>query len=146
FTVLVTPIGPGAGIPTGTVLFLDGDTPLGEGTLDETGQASFTVNTLDVGDHAITAIYASDDNFSGSSSDILVQTILPPFAPPPGGSAHPGEPGKTVNPAPDVLLMQESLLAAVALERRQLSPMAETLPRTIRETVLHTELDLVFAA
>src|SRR5215472_6029641 len=38
-TATVAPVAPGAGVPTGTVTFLDGSSVLGTGTLDNNGQA-----------------------------------------------------------------------------------------------------------
>lgn len=52
--------------PTGTVSFLDGGTPLGSGTLDANGQATFTTSNLTIGMHTITAVYGGDTNFTGS--------------------------------------------------------------------------------
>src|SRR6202042_608211 len=70
FTATVTPVAPGAGTPTGTVTALDSGTRIGTGTLDGSGQASFTTSTLSVGDHTITASYGADGNFTGSSGSL----------------------------------------------------------------------------
>ncbi len=48
--------------PTGTVTFLDGTTSIGTGTLNSSGSATLTVNTLTVGSHTITVSYAGDAN------------------------------------------------------------------------------------
>lgn len=66
FTATVAPVAPGAGAATGTVTFLDGSTPMGNGTLIG-GQATFTTSALAVGNHTITSSYSGDPNFIGSS-------------------------------------------------------------------------------
>src|SRR5207249_2906409 len=65
----------GAGTPTGTVTFKDGPSTLGTGTPNSSGQAMFTISTLAVGSHSITASYGGDANFSGSTSSKLTQTV-----------------------------------------------------------------------
>jgi len=56
-----------AGIPSGTVQFMDNDTNLG-GPVDlSSGTAAYTTSDLSVGRHAITAVYSGDDNFTSSS-------------------------------------------------------------------------------
>ena len=75
FTATVTAKSPGAGIPTGTVTFKDGSSILGTGTLDGSGQAMFTISTLAVGSHSITARYGGDASFNGSTSSRLTQTV-----------------------------------------------------------------------
>src|SRR5712692_7629980 len=64
-----------AGIPTGTVTFLDGATSLGAGTLDSSGIATLTTASLAVGAHSVTASYGGDTNFNPSSSSALSQTV-----------------------------------------------------------------------
>jgi len=64
-----------AGIPTGTVTFLDGASSLGTGTLDSSGMATLTTASLAVGGHSITASYGGDTNFNPSSSSALSQTV-----------------------------------------------------------------------
>jgi fibronectin-binding autotransporter adhesin len=58
---------PGAGAPTGTVTFLDGGTVLGSAPM-ENGSARFTDSGLGLGTHAISARYAGEGLFAGSSS------------------------------------------------------------------------------
>src|SRR5581483_3433104 len=73
---LVTPSLPiGIANPTGTVTFFDGSTILGTGTLDGTGQATFTTGSLAVGAHSITASYGGDGNYLSSTSSPLTQTV-----------------------------------------------------------------------
>ncbi len=75
FTATVTAISPGAGLPTGSVTFMDGATVLGTGALDANGEASFTTAALDVASHSITAAYESDGQFAISTSTILTQVV-----------------------------------------------------------------------
>ena len=67
-TVTVTADEPGSGVPTGTVDFYDGDTLLGTGTLDESGEATLPVSGLVVGTHEITAVYEGDTRLRGYQS------------------------------------------------------------------------------
>jgi hypothetical protein len=62
------------GTPTGTVTFKDGTTVLGTATLSG-GGTYFMTSTLGAGDHAITAVYGGDSNFSGSASLTTTQTV-----------------------------------------------------------------------
>jgi hypothetical protein len=75
FTATVGAEGPGAGNPGGTVTFKDGTTVLGLGTLNSSGQASFTTSNLPVGTHNLTAQYSGDSNFSTSTSAALNQVV-----------------------------------------------------------------------
>jgi sugar lactone lactonase YvrE len=72
FTATVKPTG--AGTPTGSVAFYNGATLLGSSTL-AAGSASFTT-ALAAGTQGITAIYAGDANFTGSTSAALAQFVL----------------------------------------------------------------------
>ncbi len=75
-TILGRPQTPGAGlIPTGTYQFLDGGTVIASGTLDASGEASFTTSTLSVGTHTITMTYSGDSNFNGSTSAPVTVTV-----------------------------------------------------------------------
>jgi Bacterial Ig-like domain (group 3) len=74
-TATVSAIEPGAGTPTGTVDFKDGNTDLTPGGVSLSGQAAtFTTASLSVGSYTITATYSGDTTFAGSSST-LVQTV-----------------------------------------------------------------------
>jgi hypothetical protein len=68
FTATVSAVAPGSGSPTGMVVFLDQLTFLGSATVDANGQAVFSTSSLSVGKHLITAVYAGDVDFIGSSS------------------------------------------------------------------------------
>jgi uncharacterized repeat protein (TIGR01451 family) len=72
FTATVTS---GAGTPTGTVTFKDGAATLGTGTLDGSGQATFTSSSLSVSTHSITAVYSGSANYNSSTSEALIQTV-----------------------------------------------------------------------
>jgi ELWxxDGT repeat protein len=68
----------GSDVPTGTVTFYDGSTALGTGTLSTTAgvtTATLTTSSLGTGSHSITAAYAGNTNFTGSTSAALTQTV-----------------------------------------------------------------------
>ncbi len=73
-TATVGVAAPGAGTPGGTVTFLDGMTPIGTGTLTG-GVATFSLPSLAVGTHAITASYGGDTNDLTSSSSPVNQVV-----------------------------------------------------------------------
>ena len=75
FTATMAVVAPGAGTPTGTVTFKDGATTLGTGTLDGSGEATFTTSDLAVGSHAISVVYGGDANFQGATSADLTQVV-----------------------------------------------------------------------
>jgi hypothetical protein len=76
-TTLTATIQPGVGnTATGAVVFLDNMSPLGFASVSN-NSASFTVSTLTVGTHAITAQYNGDNNFSGSTSSPIPETVTP---------------------------------------------------------------------
>jgi hypothetical protein len=59
---------------TGTVTFMDGATVLGTAPLGSNKKATFSVSSLTLGSHTITATYSGDASFAGSSGSIT-QTI-----------------------------------------------------------------------
>jgi hypothetical protein len=63
------------GTPTGTVTFVDGTNTLGTSRVNGSGVATFSISTLTVGTHNITASYSGDGNFSGSTSSVLSQVV-----------------------------------------------------------------------
>jgi hypothetical protein len=67
-TATVAASGAGAGIPSGSVTFVDGTATIGTAALDKTGKAMFTVSSLSVGSHNIGASYGGDGNFNSSSA------------------------------------------------------------------------------
>lgn len=77
FTVLIAGVTRGA-LPTGTVTFMDGTTTLGTGTLVPgagLSVATLTTNTLTAGTHPITAVYAGDTNYTGSTSNVVSEVV-----------------------------------------------------------------------
>jgi hypothetical protein len=73
-TFTATVAGPSA-MPTGSVTFLDGATSLGTGTLDGTGNATFSTTSLAMGVHSISAIYGGDSNSQSSTSLSSTETV-----------------------------------------------------------------------
>ena len=69
FTATVAAVAPGAGTPTGTVTFKDGATTLGTGTLNGSGQATYTTTALSGGVHNINAEYGGDTHFNTSAGN-----------------------------------------------------------------------------
>jgi sugar lactone lactonase YvrE len=61
--------------PTGTVSFLDGTTPLGQGTLSN-GVAILSTSALAAGNHTITTVYSGDANFSAAVSGAITESVL----------------------------------------------------------------------
>jgi hypothetical protein len=78
------------GTPTGTVSFLDGTTPLGQGTLSG-GVATLTTSSLSVGTHTITAVYSGDANFTAANSGALTQAVLDFSLGSPGSGGTPSQ-------------------------------------------------------
>ncbi len=77
FTATVSPQVAGTFDSGGTVTFSDGSTSLGTASLSG-GQATLAATAAvinAVGTHTITASYSGDTNFSGSSSDSVLQTV-----------------------------------------------------------------------
>jgi len=75
FTAVIASAGPAA---TGLVTFSEGSTVLGTGMLDAQGHASFTTSNLFIGSHWITAAYAGDAQWVGSTSMAINQLIGTP--------------------------------------------------------------------
>jgi hypothetical protein len=77
-TTVTTAVTSSSGIPTGTVTMKDAisGTPvsIGSKTLDANGQASFTFALAD-GSHTLTAVYAGDSAYTGSTSVAVSPTI-----------------------------------------------------------------------
>jgi Bacterial Ig-like domain (group 3)/Purple acid Phosphatase, N-terminal domain len=60
---------------TGTVTLKDGSKTLGTAALSG-GSASFSINTLAVGSHSITAVYGGDTYNNGSTSSSITETVV----------------------------------------------------------------------
>lgn len=67
-------------IPTGTVTFLSGANPLGSGTLDGTGTATYTAPSLNGTTYVLTASYGGDSTFSPSVSAAQNLVVAPATA------------------------------------------------------------------
>ena len=75
-TATVTAVAPGAGIATGLVQFRVDGVNFGTAVaLDPTGKASTTTTGIAVGRHTVTAVYAGDGSFNGSTSAGMTQRI-----------------------------------------------------------------------
>ncbi|HVO88845.1 MAG TPA: Ig-like domain repeat protein [Casimicrobiaceae bacterium] len=77
-TASVAAVAPASGIPSGKVDFFDGANAIGSVNLNASGSASITTSVLNVATHPLTATYAGDGNFNGSTSAVLNQSVTPP--------------------------------------------------------------------
>jgi autotransporter-associated beta strand protein len=76
FIATVSPVSPGAGVPTGSIQFVVDKVALPAVQLNGNGQAGLDTSSLPVGTHTIGAIYAGDGNFAGSgSTSPIVHTV-----------------------------------------------------------------------
>ena len=75
FTATIAAVSPGAGTPTGSVIFKDGAVAIDTATLDGAGQAAFTTSSFIAGIHSITAAYNDDANFNSGVSSALSDTV-----------------------------------------------------------------------
>ena len=73
-SVTVAVAGTGTGTLSGSVVFNDGNIPLGTGIISN-GVASFTLNTLTVGTHNLTATYNGDSNYDKSTSSQTAEIV-----------------------------------------------------------------------
>lgn len=81
FTMAPSAVAPGAGTPTGSVNFRIDGSIAGSGTLSA-GQATFTINSLSHGSHSVSAEYAGDLNFAGTTNALAADQVIntPPIA------------------------------------------------------------------
>jgi hypothetical protein len=70
YTATVSPVAPGAGLPTGTVQFRDNGVNIGNPVTLVNGVAQFTESGLTFGLHTITAVYSGDGNFLASTGTL----------------------------------------------------------------------------
>ena len=76
FTATVSNTSGTSAVPTGSVQFMDGASPLGTPQPLVAGKATLTTSALTVAIHSITAVYTnSDGNFAGSTSAAFSQTV-----------------------------------------------------------------------
>ena len=82
FTSTLGAVPPGAGTPTGTVLFKTNGVVLCDPVaLDTNGVAAFITNSLPHGSNTVTAEYAGDSNFQGVTNSVVQVVNTPPIAP-----------------------------------------------------------------
>jgi hypothetical protein len=62
--------------PTGNIDFYDDEILLGAGTLNSSGEATFSTSTLPVGIHVITAIYTGDGNYAVSTGRLMPDQVV----------------------------------------------------------------------
>ena len=99
FTTQVTSTA--AGVPTGSVILLDGSTQIATAPLSQSGVANFSNIILAPGAHNLVAVYNGNANFASSTSSLEQITISsgsistptpPPVSPPPPVSTPPPAP------------------------------------------------------
>ena len=80
--LIATAYGPyytyGVQSPTGTITFTSGSTVLGTASLNS-GLAGIPFNSVPVGAYSLTAQYPGDENYTGSTSNAVVQVLVPPL-------------------------------------------------------------------
>lgn len=77
FTATVASVAPGAGTPTGTVTFKDGNVVLGTVAVGAGGTATFTTSFAAAGGHLITATYNGTPIFVASAQALTEQVNAP---------------------------------------------------------------------
>jgi hypothetical protein len=93
FTATVTT---GTGTLTGTVTFYDGPTVLKAGVALSGGVATFSISTLTVGTHSITAVYGGDSSHFSGTSNTWLQVVDEATATSLNSSANPSVLGASV--------------------------------------------------
>jgi amino acid permease len=73
FTATVTST---VGTPTGSVDFYDDEVLMGAGTLNSSGEATFSTSALQVGTHVITATYSGDNNYAVSTGRLSSDQVV----------------------------------------------------------------------
>jgi len=77
FTATVAAAAARGGAPTGTVIFMDGPTVLGNSTVGRSGMAAISTTGLSGGTHSITAVYEGDAESVASTSSAISQVVNP---------------------------------------------------------------------
>lgn len=79
FTAVMSPVEPGAPLPTGSVTFEDGSASLGSVAIDQNNlsRVQFTTSELGGGSHSITALYSGDGYYAPTASPAIVQVVDP---------------------------------------------------------------------
>jgi hypothetical protein len=70
--------------PTGTIVFMDGSTQIGSGTVSS-GVATLTTSSLSTALHSITAVYSGDSSYGPATSGALSENVMD-FTVAPSGS------------------------------------------------------------
>lgn len=98
FTASVAVVAPGAGAPSGTIVFRDGANVIGTEPVSSStgGQASITVSNLTVAQHAISATYSGDDSFNGSVGSTIQRVTRALTSTVVASSANPAQTGQGV--------------------------------------------------
>jgi penicillin V acylase-like amidase (Ntn superfamily) len=73
-----TPFRSGTGVPTGTITFQNGTTPLATVPLNSSGSAQLTTSSLPAGTNALTAMYSGDSADPPTTSFALNQVVAVP--------------------------------------------------------------------
>ncbi|MGP4002228.1 beta strand repeat-containing protein [Streptomyces sp. 8N706] len=105
FTATVRAVAPGAGTPTGTVVFVIDALPAISAQLDANGVATVSVNVLGTGTHSVSAIYRGDISFLPSTGS-GTHTVAP--------AQKPTTTTVTTSPDPSVFGQPVALTAVVA--------------------------------
>ena len=93
FTATLAAVVPGVGTPTGTVLFKTNGVALSDPVaLDGSGLATLMTNSLPHGSNTVTAEYAGDSNFQGSTNSLVQVVNTPPVAPNISGATTENQP------------------------------------------------------
>ena len=101
FSVTLSVLAPGAGVPGGMITLNDGPSTVASATLTG-GVAAFSVTTLGVGSHSLTAVYPGDSNYAPATSAALTLTVT---------NAAPGL-ALTSNPSSPLASGQTTILTA----------------------------------
>lgn len=75
FTSTVTVSNGGTPVPTGNVSLFEGSTLIATATLDPSGTATFSTNSLSVGSHSLTAGYEGDSTSAESRSAVVTHVV-----------------------------------------------------------------------
>jgi large repetitive protein len=77
-TFTSTVVTSGSSAPTGTVNFMDGAVQIGAATLNASSVATFSISTLALGSHVITAVYGGDSQNAAATSPSLTENVQQP--------------------------------------------------------------------
>jgi Bacterial Ig-like domain (group 3)/FG-GAP-like repeat len=98
------------GIPTGTVSFLDGTTPLGTQPLDAKGSAVFSATFASAATHVISASYLANGSFAASKSASVSVTVI--------NSGNADQTSTRLNSSPDSLHAGSIVLSAAVAAKK----------------------------